>query len=73
MEEGGFFYDSDWYFDESNSTVLPTPRSPTIKILLLGRPKRIRCTAIRTSSRSSLRPANSGGGAPASLAPLNRE
>ncbi len=49
----------------SSSTVFPTPRNPTIRMLLAGRPSRIRASAIRTVSRSSSRPASSGGGVPA--------
>lgn len=49
----------------SRSTVLPTPRSPTMTMLFVGRPRRIRSSATRTVSRSSSRPASSGGGVPA--------
>ena len=49
----------------SSNTVLPTPRSPTIKRLFVGRPRRTRSMATRTVSRSSSRPASSGGGVPA--------
>ena len=49
----------------SSNTVLPTPRRPTISMLLAGFPRRARPKAIRTVSRSSSRPASSGGGEPA--------
>ncbi len=44
---------------------MPTPRSPTIRVLLLGRPRRTRSMTMWTLSRSSSRPASSGGGVPA--------
>ena len=47
------------------STVLPTPRNPTISMLLAVRPLRMRSRAIAASSISTSRPANSGGGVPA--------
>jgi hypothetical protein len=42
-----------------SQTVLPTPRSPTIRMLFAGNPRRT-FTATRTISRRSSRPANSG-------------
>ena len=45
----------------SSSTVLPTPRSPTIRMLFVGRASFSRSSAIRTVWRRSSRPANSGG------------
>ncbi len=49
----------------SKSTVLPTPRSPIIKILFACKPRRVRSMATSTVFRSSSRPASSGGGVPA--------
>ena len=49
----------------SSSTVLPTPRNPTITMLLLGRPSLILSRAIRAVSRMSPRPTSSGGRVPA--------
>ena len=57
----------------SSKTVLPTPLSPTIKMLLVGRPSRTLSIATRTVSRSSSRPANTGGGVPAPLARKDSE
>ena len=49
----------------SSSTVLPTPRSPTIRTLFAEFPTRIRAIATLTCSRILSRPASSGGGVPA--------
>ena len=47
------------------STVLPTPRKPTISMLFAARPLRMRSRAMDASSINTSRPANSGGGVPA--------
>ena len=51
--------------NRSSNTVFPTPRKPTIIMLLLGRPIRIRSSAIRAAARISWRPTSSGGCVPA--------
>ena len=49
----------------SNKTVFPTPRKPTKIRLFAELPMRSRSMQILTFSRSSFRPASSGGGVPA--------
>ena len=49
----------------SSRTVLPTPRNPIIITLRLKRPALVRPSAIRAVSRTSSRPAISGGRVPA--------
>lgn len=49
----------------SSRTVLPTPRRPIIRTDLAVRPIAMRSMAMRTCSRSSSRPASSGGWVPA--------